>query len=222
MARTRTISDERITGAAREVFLAGGFGASTAEIARRAGASEALLFKRFGTKEELFAAAMGVDETPRWVHEIDALVGKGAVSENLLALSLMIIDFLRVIIPRQMMVWSARTKPPLKREMRRPPLRRDLKVLTRYFEREMDLGRIRRFDPEVAARVVLGALLNYVFSELIHPGARRPTDPGRYARRLVDVLWRGLAPVPARGGEHKGRIRRGPTRAVPGGRGRVR
>ena len=44
--------------AAREVFVEKGPGASTREVARRAGVSEGVLFQRYGTKRDLFFAAM--------------------------------------------------------------------------------------------------------------------------------------------------------------------
>ncbi len=48
---------ERLLAAAREVFAASGFsGATTAEIAARAGVSEGILFHHFGSKRELFAS----------------------------------------------------------------------------------------------------------------------------------------------------------------------
>ena len=60
MARTARITEERILEAAREVFLAEGFGAQTAKIAQRAGVSEGSIFKRFATKEALFYVLLAV------------------------------------------------------------------------------------------------------------------------------------------------------------------
>src|SRR3974377_1170749 len=58
MGRRKTITDQQLLDAAREVFTSGGFGASTKSVARAAGISEGVLFQRFHTKEELFLAAM--------------------------------------------------------------------------------------------------------------------------------------------------------------------
>jgi AcrR family transcriptional regulator len=58
MGRRKRISDEALLAAAREVFVAEGFGGSTRAIARRAGVSEAVLFQRHRTKLDLFFAAM--------------------------------------------------------------------------------------------------------------------------------------------------------------------
>ena len=48
-----------LLGAARELFIAGGYeGTTTREIAKRAGVTEKLLFNNFGSKAELFEAAI--------------------------------------------------------------------------------------------------------------------------------------------------------------------
>ncbi len=58
LGRKKRIEDSELLAVARVAFVSGGFGASTREIARRAGVSEAILFQRFGTKADLFFAAM--------------------------------------------------------------------------------------------------------------------------------------------------------------------
>ena len=83
MARTKTISDEQIIEAAREVFLEHGTAGTTAEIARRAGVSEGSIFRRFPTKDDLFTAAMMFPGEPPFVATLEALVGQGDLRENL-------------------------------------------------------------------------------------------------------------------------------------------
>jgi AcrR family transcriptional regulator len=58
MARRPSIRDEDILEAAREIFLAKGIRATTAEVAERARVSEGILFHRFKSKEGLFRAAL--------------------------------------------------------------------------------------------------------------------------------------------------------------------
>lgn len=197
VARKKSVSDEAVLRAAREVFLTDGFGAATTEIATRAGVSEALLFKRFRTKEELFASAMGLSEVPRWVEEIDARVGKGDPKQSLRELALMIIESLRRTLPRTMMMWSSRVKPPSRREQRDSPRVRDVKALSRYMEQEMLLGRIRKSNPEVAARALFGSLLNYAFSETMGAHVGKRIEPEQYVQSLIELLWSGLGPAAA-------------------------
>lgn len=58
MGRNKQVSDAAVLAAARAVFVEQGFGASTREVARRAGISEAVLYQRYKTKLDLFFAAM--------------------------------------------------------------------------------------------------------------------------------------------------------------------
>jgi AcrR family transcriptional regulator len=58
MGRAKQVSDQAVLEAAKAAFVEDGYGASTREIARRAGISEAVLFQRYRTKLELFYAAM--------------------------------------------------------------------------------------------------------------------------------------------------------------------
>jgi AcrR family transcriptional regulator len=194
MARTKTIEDRDILDIARKVFLSDGFGASTAVIAKKAGISEALLFKRFNTKDELFAATMGFGEMSSWAHEAETLIGKSDVRNNIKHISLQIVEMLRTIIPRHMMVWSARIKPSSRREMRNPIIQRHVKALTEYFGGEMKLCRIRRCDPQVCARTLLGALHNYVFFELMDIHLDASMDETLYIKNLTDLFWSGLSP----------------------------
>jgi AcrR family transcriptional regulator len=197
--RPKTFSDEQILGAARELFLAKGFGASTTTIAKRAGISEALIFRRFGTKEALFAAALGRGETPRWVAKLETLAGGGDPKLNLIEISLQIIDHYDTVLPSLMMIWSSRTRAPVRRQLQQPLALRNLKALTRYFRREIQLGRMRKCEPEVLARALLGALLNHAFYKAMGFHARRPISAQRYVASLIDTLWNGLEPVPATG-----------------------
>jgi AcrR family transcriptional regulator len=47
MGRNKQVSDEAVLEAAKAVFVEQGFGASTREVARRAGISEAVLYQRY-------------------------------------------------------------------------------------------------------------------------------------------------------------------------------
>lgn len=72
MGRNKLISDEDLLAIAREVFIEKGIGASTREIARRAGVSEAVLYQRHATKTDLFFSAL----TPPFL-DLDQLLEQG-------------------------------------------------------------------------------------------------------------------------------------------------
>jgi AcrR family transcriptional regulator len=174
MGRSRKITDEQILLAAREVFLAEGFGASTLEIARREGISEGSIFKRFKTKEALFFTAMGVPKIPPWIESLQELLGQGDLKENLVFLSLQILEFLWAALPRAIMIRSRGGLLPGMGGSEPPPLRRDTESLAQFLEQESKLGRIRPCNTATIASVILGTLTHYVLSEVMTP----PLPPG--------------------------------------------
>lgn len=100
--------DERILGAARELFLERGLsGVSVEDIARHAHASKGTIYARFSTKEELFAAiAMSNAANVRAGFEASAPTG-GTVEERLTGLATQIlkhllagqtVDFIRLAV----------------------------------------------------------------------------------------------------------------------------
>jgi AcrR family transcriptional regulator len=193
MSRPTTLSSEEILEAARQVFLRKGHAAPTAEIARRAGVSEGTLFKRWGTKDKLFLAAMA-PESPTWADKVEAMVGQGEVRENLVAIAGQILAFYQQATPRIIHIWAS----SLHRKRRKlgpnsPPVV-GIQLTTDYLAAEAALGRLAVADPEVAARVFLGALHKFAFQELLGVNVVLPMEVDRFIRGLVDLLWAGLAP----------------------------
>lgn len=197
MARPRTITNQQILKAARELFLERGPSVPTAEIARHLGISEGSIFKRFSTKHELFVAAMGLDSPANWGPELEQLVGQGELRDNLVQLSVRLLGFVRELLPRIMLMWSCRgghAKHLKAMHREDAPPRRALQAIARYLEAEMRLGRLRRGDPQLTARILMGAIWNLVFMETVAQ-VERPEDPVGYAERLVQTLWQGIAPT---------------------------
>lgn len=201
MARPVSISDETIIEAARAVFLEHGIQATTAEVAARAGVSEGSIFKRFKSKFELFRAAMGDQLTPpEWLRRLPERVGQGDIQDHLFELGMEIVDFFRQIMPLVLMSWSHRGRgefePPFANEPNPPPVRA-IRQVSAYLEAEMRAGRLRRHDPEVAARAFLGSLNNFVMLEVLHgAGAELPLAQATFVRGLINLLWVGLEPAP--------------------------
>jgi len=195
MGRSRTITNKQILEAAREVFLAEGFGASTIEIARRAGVSEGSIFKRFSTKDELFFAAMGEVSIPQWIRSLEALSGQGDIRENLVAISFRIIEFLREVLPRLIVLHSKGMLPPDRSSLGESPLAQILRALTAFFEEEASLGRIRTCNPEIPARILLGALTSHVLMNCLPVSDQNAAIEPASIEELVDSLWCGISPV---------------------------
>ena len=196
MARPKTIRDEELIEAARSCFLAQGWSASTAGIAREAGVSEGTLFKRFGNKEGLFRAAMGIPDFDAAMG-LQGRLGKGDPHENLREIALAMIDFFRVLVPRVMMFWSRRSGGPqdiLKNESGTPPPLRAMQALAGYLDGEMEAGRLRRADPMVVARMLIGSIHHFVFVELVGMRMKQAPSAEEYVEALLEVLFRGLEP----------------------------
>ncbi|GHF37317.1 AcrR family transcriptional regulator [Deinococcus metalli] len=197
MARPRQITDEQIVNAARDAFLEQGFGATTAEIARRAGVSEGTLFKRYARKEELFEAAVGLREYGRWRDDLVGRAGQGDVRRNLEDAALAFLTESSSVVPRLMAVFSRGHDPSHNPLLGRldDPVRRDAEALAAYLRAETALGRLRPLDVDVTALTVMGALTHYVHREhMMPPQGREAIDAGRLVRGLFDVLWPGLSP----------------------------
>lgn len=196
MARQPTITDEQLLEAAREVFLERGVNATSAEVAQRAGVSEGTLFKRFKTKTELFFTALHVDEEGvEWEQAIHERVGVGDPEEQVRELLRQGIATLRIIVPLVLMSSANPTEKPTHLKNREPAAMRTLRVLTRYFEAEMRLGRMRRQDPEIVARQLMGSAWHYAHFELMfHAMDIMPLPEETYIRGVVASLWHGLAP----------------------------
>lgn len=206
MARPKVIDKDEILRVARELFLKKGPAATTAEIARALGISEGSIFKRFSTKHELFLAAMKVDMPHPWAQDLEQLVGQGELKANLTGVSTSIMAFLRELMPRLLLSWSF--KEAMSEHIKtmhgpQTPPRLALNALSRFLSAEMALGRMRQTDPEIAARIFLGAIWNHVFLETIEAYGdqqeRELVDPGLFAQTLVDAVWQGLAPTPLQG-----------------------
>jgi len=198
VARPSVITDEQILRAARDVFLKKGITATTAEVARRARIAEGSIFKRYKTKYDLFCAAMQVnpDDEPAFFHSLDEV--KTAHPRQVLSeIALEILGFVRTLMPLMMMTWSNPSPAglPGALDTAKPLPLQVLQRLTAFFDREMRAGRLRRQDPETAARIFLGSIQNYVLFELLlRARNKHPMPAEEFVKQMVDMLWRGLFP----------------------------
>ena len=71
---------------------------------------------------------------------------------------------------------------------------RALRLLAGYLERQMDAGRLRRMDPHIAARILIGPILAYTFTGFIfeQPEALA-IPPEEMARATVESFLRSMA-----------------------------
>ena len=195
--RPPVISSERLLEIAREVFLELGIRATTAEVASRAGVAEGTLFLRFKSKAELFRAAMQFDpdQALSFVEELPARAGAPDLRATLVDFAEEFLRLARVAVPVMMMSWSNPVQPScLERSPGRGQrYRRVVAALRRFFELELESGRLREGDPEVLARMLTGSLHHFVMGEVFAEGPLGRLSAAEYAGGVVDVLLRSAA-----------------------------
>ncbi len=183
---------------AREVFLELGIRATTSEVATRAGIAEGTIFHRFKSKEELFRAAMNFDPDAALavVEELPARAGKGDLRATLVEFAERFISVGRVAMPVMMMSWSNPENLCAERSSERSSrYQRVLGALCSFFEIEMSAGRLRRTEPEVMSRMLIGSLHHFCMTELFVGEPRSRFSHREFAEHVVDVLLAsGVAP----------------------------
>jgi len=205
--RPTQISEDALLDAAAAVLLRDGSGATTAAIAQQAGVSEALLFYRFKSKEGLIAAVIvrEMRPSPR-LNELIRHPGDRPVSEVLQELCRHVLEALRRAFPyveiARAMPNSAQILRPIVLSGMTPE--RLVELVARYFEAEMGRGRMRPVPPSIAARLVVGAMLERTLSEKSPVNAPPLDDDAAFFRGIADLLLHGAIAAP---GSHPGRRR---------------
>lgn len=196
MGRKKTIADADLLATAREVFVEKGFGASTNEIARRAGVSQGVLFQRYGTKRELFFAAMVLP--PANLARLFHARERGGF-RHLEDVALELVDYFRATVPVlvPLMTDGAFRFEEFARKHPDSPLDALRRDLVAYLVAEKRARRIGPIDPGAAALMLIGMAQTVAFFE--HMGAHGGRFPDEFLRRAVRSLWNGLAPPGDRG-----------------------
>lgn len=175
-----------------------GIRATTSEVATRAGIAEGTIFHRFKSKQELFRAAMNFDPDAALALVNDlplqpaAHVGErdASLRQALLRFAEGFMAFGRIAIPVMMMSWSNPESQMCaeRTDERTSRYRKVLGGLSAFFEREMAAGNLRRADPEVMARMLVGSLHHFCMSELFMDEPKSQLGRRAFAERVVDVL----------------------------------
>jgi AcrR family transcriptional regulator len=188
MTRARTILDDTLLDAAREVFSRRGFAASTAEVARRARVSQGVLFQRYATKADLFFAAMvppPVDLRSR----IEGWLAKRDMVWALEQLATALLDYFRSAVP---VLMALAMHPDFDFEVfaRRHP-RSSLAALRADTVAFFEMARVRGFeterDPGATALLLIASTCGLALFERL--GAYGGHVPPILIRRVVERMW---------------------------------
>lgn len=173
------------------MFLELGIRATTSEVAARAGIAEGTIFHRFKSKEELFRAAMNFDPDAALVlvEQLPARAGVGDLRQTLVEFAEGFMDLGRVAMPVMMMSWSNPESLCAERSTERSSrYQRVLGALCSFFGAEMKAERLRRADPEVMSRMLIGSLHHFCMIELFVGEPRSRLTHREYAEQVVDIL----------------------------------
>ena len=198
MARPVSIQTSTILEAARKIFMRDGYKASTVRIAREAGVSEGSLFKHFKNKCNLFLAAMEVHSgEAAWDARLLASAGKDDIRDTLEATGIHLLQQLRLILPRLMMVSSSGVTIPKHDDPgERPSPLHKTDILCRYFEAEVAAKRLAMANPQIQAHAFLGALSHYAWCETMF--GYRSAPPETYVCDVVDTILKAAQVAPRR------------------------
>ncbi len=194
MPRTRTITDEQILSAAREVFTELGMNATTAEIAKAAGVSEGTIFNRFGSKSELMLASMGFGDGPSWIKAAQGVdLEESSLEDSLGVIGEEMLDFFEMLLPRMWMMMSSRSVPTSHfMDANAPPIK-GLKVLSGIIYQAQRRGDVGPCDPEIVARQFIGALHFWAFAEHSGMNTYMPMPRQTYLRGVVKNIMEGIS-----------------------------
>jgi AcrR family transcriptional regulator len=189
MGRNKTIEDDAVLAAAREVFRREGHAASTRDVARAAGISQAVLYQRFGSKDELF-----FPEAP----DIHALLGPYPPAEaraDLQGIAERLLAYMRAFNPTLLKVVAVHGADAerLRTWHAQLPFFPLVGALAERFRRMAADGLIVADEPEASAVTLMSSMHALAFFENL----TTPRERARHKASLeavVAVLWNGFAP----------------------------
>ena len=194
-ARSSSQTREKILDAGLKLFAQRGFtGTTTKDIARSAGVNEVTLFRTFGSKKALFTAVIS-ERSP--VAEISRRVSfdiDTRVDELLMGNAEMVLSTLKENRELFMVILGdAWRVPRLRNVISESGVEEGVRMVAAFMEALMDAGRIRRIEPQVAARALVGMIQSYFLTVYLLAG-RTPSaeEERRTLKGFVSVFLDGM------------------------------
>lgn len=194
---------QQIIDGALKVFASKGFEQATnKEIAEAAGiGSPGLIYHYFSDKADLFVHVL-----KQHMPVLKLLVQPEALCERppREVLTLFGNEFLKIqhnptgLAMFKLLLSEAARRPMVAEMIDRIGPGRAIPFLRRYLEHQMALGRLRRVDSAVAARVFIGSIIAYLLTrELLHHADVEAMSPDTMVETTVDIFLHGMQPEPA-------------------------
>lgn len=197
MGRTRSITNEQILEAAREVFLEKGIRATTLDIAQRAGVSEGTVFKRFDTKEALLSECMERPFLAPWITMTQEMASTPAadLAAELEQICESMLNFFVILQPMiHLQMSRGMSAGRFVKDRESPPIQ-GVMALTTYLHTQQRHGLLGPVDPEIAARMLIGSVFFYAFGENAGVNDIMPMPRSTYIRGLIHNLLHGVTPA---------------------------
>jgi AcrR family transcriptional regulator len=186
---------ERILDASLKIFGERGFsGATTKEIARRAKVNEVTVFRLFKTKRALFSSVM-LERSPLIQVKSRLSLNPTASIDDLIHANMRtVLGVLRDNKSMFMVMLGDAWRHPKSRTMLYDiAIRRGLEFVTEFVKAQIDAGRIRRTDPEIAARALMGMMQSYfLLTDMLEARAPDEEEDERTIRGFVSVFLDGM------------------------------
>jgi len=194
-AQNAPTARERILEAALESFAEKGFsGTSTKEIARRAKVNEVTIFRQFKSKRALFSAV--ISERSPLLKIVDRVsLDTGGPVEDLIANNVRtVLRMLRANRHMYFVVLGDAWRQPKMRSMAYEEIvKKGIEFVAALMKALMDAGKIRKMDPDIAARVLMGAVqFHFLTTEIMGGGGQGPGEEERMVRGLVSIFLDGV------------------------------
>ncbi len=187
---------EKIIEAALRVFSQAGFiGATTKNIAKEAGVNEVTLFRHFGNKEKLFAEVI---RNYSAIPHIDAMREKPDASFEI-SIGELSKQLMQIFEERKDLIALLLSEGPKQSKNAKAILEggpgQVIRHLTQWFEEAVKSGKIRKVDPECAARAFSGMFFTFLILQIILPGDLViPIDSEMARSTFIEIFLHGVLP----------------------------
>jgi len=189
-----TSTRDRVLSAALEVFGRKGFnGATTREIARQAGVNEVTLFRYFGSKEALFASVIEERSPLVQIRRTISIDADTSIDDLLIHNVKAVLEALRANKHLYMVLLGDAWRIPKTRAMINDlAIQRGMSLVSGFIEAQMEVGRLRKMDPVLAGRALMGMVqLYFLMNELLLDRKIDPEEDERVVRGFVSIFLDG-------------------------------
>lgn len=206
MARPRSVSDEEVFAAVREVVLKQGPSVSLDVVAERIGVTAPALFRRFGSRQEILLQSLRPPERPPYLPLLEAGPDQRPVRQQLIdiftAFGAYMVDTLPCMVALRE---SGLPLAKLHGSFEEPPPVRTLRALSAWLKAAVKKKLLCLDDPTATAMAMLGSVHMPIFLKHINHGEERH-DPRAFAESLTDLFLDGIGAKPTVAAKRKERV----------------